>query len=96
MLFCGPLSCRVPRHNLVELDKRTYFYVGVMIALSLIHGGPGPEFFSPAVADYIVYGVQRVKARIADIPDNDIREKIKKVSYILLQLFLSILQYLIL
>ena len=92
MLFCGPLSCRVPRHNLVELDKRTYFYVGVMIARSLIHGGPDPVFFSPAVADYIVYGVQRVKARIADIPDNDIRGKIKKVSYILLLLVFSISQ----
>ena len=81
MLFCGPTTSRVPRHNLVELERRTYFYIGVIIALSLIHGGPGPQFFSPAVADYIVYGVQSVKAKVVDVPDIEVREKIQKVSY---------------
>ena len=77
MLFCGAFNSRVPRHNLVELEKRTYFYIGAIIALSLIHGGPGPQFFSPAVADYIVYGVQNVKAGIMDVPEHEMRDKIK-------------------
>ena len=79
MLFCGAFNSRVPRHNLVELKKKTYFYIGAIIALSLIHGGPGPHFFSPAVADYIVYGVQNVKAGIMDVPEHEMRDKIKKV-----------------
>ena len=78
MLFCGPTTSRTPRHNLVELERS---YVGVIIALSLIHGGPGPQFFSPAVADYIVYGVQSVKAKVVDVPDIEVREQ--KGSYVI-------------
>lgn len=78
MLFSGPIKSRVPRHNLVELQKKTYFHVGV-IALSLIYGGPAPQFFSSAVADYIAYGVQNVKANVMDVPEEEMRERIKKV-----------------
>ena len=79
MLFCGAFNSHVPRHNVVELEKNTYFHIGAIIALSLVHGGPGPQFFSPAVADYIVYGVQHVKASIMDVPEQEIRDKIQKV-----------------
>lgn len=79
MLFCGPYNCRVPRHNIVELDKKTYYYAGVMIALSLVHGGPAPQFFSPAVADYIVRGMLNVKATVDDIPDDVMKQKVEKV-----------------
>ncbi len=79
MIFCGPLNSRVPRHNLVELQKQTYFFVGVIIALSLVHSGPGPQFFSLAVADYIVFGILKVKANMFDVPEQEMRGKIKKV-----------------
>ena len=48
-------------------------------ALSVMHGGPAPMFLSSAVADYIVYGVQRVKATIADVPNPHIQQLLKKV-----------------
>ena len=85
-LFCGSETKRVPRHNLVELEKKSYYYIGAIIALSLAHGGPAPQFFTKAVADYIVYGVQNVRATINDIPDENIKEK--------LQLVFSLIQYL--
>ena len=44
-LFCGNESSRVPTHNMSELMKRTYYFVGMMLALSLLHGGPAPIFF---------------------------------------------------
>ena len=46
-----------------------FLYVGKMIALSIIHGGPGPVFFSPAVVDYLFGGISSVTPRIEDIPD---------------------------
>jgi len=55
-LFCGPLSHRCIMHNVGEVEKKTYYYVGMMMGLSIIYGGPGPTFFSPSVANYIVYG----------------------------------------
>ena len=53
--------------------------MGAFIALSIVHGGPAPKFFSSAVADYIVYGVRHVKADIVDVPDYDIQQALQKV-----------------
>lgn len=30
-LFCGALTARIPNHNITELQRRTYFYVGVFL-----------------------------------------------------------------
>lgn len=49
-LFCGSDTSRVPTHNALELEKRSYYFVGASIALSLIHGGPPPHCPSSAVA----------------------------------------------
>ena len=78
-LFSGPPQARSPSHNVAELQQRTFFYIGVFFALSIMHGGPAPMFLSSAVADYIVYGVQRVKATIADVPNPHIQQLLKKV-----------------
>ncbi len=64
MLLCGDPTSRTLTHNMNELRKKTYKHVGTMMALSIIHGGPAPAFFSIAVADYIVYGTEKVKAGI--------------------------------
>ena len=78
-LLCGPDSSRTPNHHVEELERMTFFYIGVIIALSLVHGGPAPQFLSPAVADYIIHGVQGVKATIGDIPHCTIRQSLQKV-----------------
>ena len=78
-LLCGPHSSRRPNHHIEELERMTFFYIGVIVALSLVHGGPAPQFFSPAVADYIVCGVQGVKATVSDIPHSMIRQSLQKV-----------------
>ena len=81
-------DCRVPRHSVIELQKRTYYHVGVIFALSLIHGGPAPQFLSAAIADYIVYGALSVKA--TDVIDSKIKEKIQKVIHVYLDVFIII------
>ena len=49
------------------------------IALSLIPGGPSPNFLPPPVAGYIVHGVHSVQATPQDVPVSEMREKILKV-----------------
>ena len=66
-LFCGPSNARTPNHNVLELQKMTFYYVGVFFALSIFHGGPAPTFLSSAVADYILYGIKKVKAGPKDV-----------------------------
>ena len=53
--------------------------VGKMIALSILHGGPGPVFFARSVIDYMFGGIANVSARIQDIPDLQIQSLIQKV-----------------
>ena len=80
MIFCGPAELRMPRHSVVELQKKTFYYVGVIIALSVVHGGPAPQFLSSAVADYLIFGPLGVKATSSDIVDNpEKRENVQKV-----------------
>lgn len=77
-LLCGPSESRCIMHNMAELDKKTYYHIGVMIALSIIYGGPAPMFFASSIADYIVFGVTSTPSFL-DIPDTSIKEKLLKV-----------------
>ena len=79
-LFCGEEGNRVPQVNAVELKKQTYLKVGEMLATSLVHRGPAPHLFSEAVADYILYGMKKVRVTVNDVPDHDVRAKLIKVS----------------
>ena len=76
-LFRGPHDACTPNHNTVELQKKTYYYVGVFFTLSIMHGGPAPTFLSSAVPDYIVHGIQKVKASITDVPDPEMKRLFK-------------------
>ena len=59
--------------------KRIHFTIGTMIAMSLVHRGLGPHFFKPAVADYIIYGMSKVKATPSDVPDKEIQQRLIQV-----------------
>ena len=56
-----------------DLSKGTYKYVGSMLAVSLLYGGPAPAFFAPSCVQYILRGgVDGVKASLDDIARNNI------------------------
>ena len=73
MIFSGD-ERRVPRHCVLE---RTYYCVGKVLALSLMHGGSAPHFLARTVVDYIFYGM--ADANPFDVPDKSIRESLIKV-----------------
>ncbi|CAL8270240.1 unnamed protein product [Arctogadus glacialis] len=57
-----------------------YFVTGRAIAVSLVHGGPSPNFLSQTLFDCIVQGPEKSRPNLGDIADSEIREKIQKVS----------------
>jgi len=62
--------CLIPKQNVSEVGKNMYYYhIGAMHALSLIHGGPAPDFITPAIVDYLMYGIGKVKATPENVPD---------------------------
>lgn len=52
-----------------------------MIAVSLVHGGPPPGFFSKTLFKCLVYGPENVKPSLEDIADVDVAQTIKTVIY---------------
>lgn len=76
--FCGDINSRLLRHNVIELNKKTYFHVGQILSITLVHGGPAPSFFAEPIADYILHGLEKVKVSIADVQDKMIKRKLQK------------------
>ena len=66
--------------QILELEKKTYLYIGQkIIEVSLLHGGPALSFFSKAVADYFAFGQSGVSPSRDDVPDVSVQKSIKKV-----------------
>ncbi|NWH61104.1 G2E3 ligase, partial [Geococcyx californianus] len=67
--------------NFQAVKENLYFEAGKMIAVSLVHGGPPPGFFSKTLFNCLVYGPENVKPALEDVADVDVAETIKKIKY---------------
>jgi len=70
------------------LEKKLYWQVGAAIALSLLHGGPAPRFFSPVLYQMLIGNVDE-HLTVDDILDTSVRQCIKKVTNVTISLQLS-------
>ena len=77
-LFSGQEHCHVPLPNVVGLQKLTFKHVGEVMAVSIIHGGPAPNFLAPSIVDYLLNGMGRVRATVDKVPCPIIRTKLYK------------------
>ena len=80
-MFAGPMEKRILVHNAIALHQGAYFAIGKMIALSLIHGGSGPQFFAPCIANYLL-GCDEEEWSVNDIADPSFSALANKVSYL--------------
>lgn len=78
-MFVGPEYSKNLRLCNDALQKKEYFEVGRLIVLSLVHGGPGPNFFSESLFSILSYGLDSVQPQIKDIFDDTIREEIERM-----------------
>ncbi|XP_031327303.1 G2/M phase-specific E3 ubiquitin-protein ligase-like [Photinus pyralis] len=79
-LFMGPDKKYISLDALA-LDKRYYYDAGRMVALSIVHAGLGPHFFSNSLFVAVTKGVEFVKP-LKEFVECDILEKINKLSHI--------------
>ncbi|KFU86787.1 G2/M phase-specific E3 ubiquitin-protein ligase, partial [Chaetura pelagica] len=63
------------------VKENLYFEAGKMIAVSLVHGGPSPGFFSKTLFNCLVYGPENVKPALEDVADVDVAQTIKTIKY---------------
>ncbi|XP_019209661.1 uncharacterized protein LOC109198763 [Oreochromis niloticus] len=60
-------------------DENEYFYIGRMIAVSIVHGGPGPCCLSPNFFMYLVGKDKTFEAPIDDITDEEIKKALLEI-----------------
>lgn len=82
-LFEGEEDHRVPLHCGESLDSLLFYYMGVMISHSFLHGGYPLVGISKAAATFIITG--KIDEAIPyllvqDIPDLEQRENLENVS----------------
>jgi len=75
-VFQGPEDRRVLFANSLAREKDYYRLVGMMIAWSVIHGGPGGNFLSKTLYNALAYGIENVSADPRDLPSSTMQEKI--------------------
>lgn len=73
-LFTGAMKKHISLHN-NSLEEKLYYETGRLISLSLVHGGPGPHFFSETLFCMLTTGVQTTIPNLDDV-DNEIRNKL--------------------
>ncbi|KAK1902774.1 G2/M phase-specific E3 ubiquitin-protein ligase [Dissostichus eleginoides] len=70
-IFDGPVESRYLVYNSTAIREDEYYLAGKMIAVSIVHGGPGPNFLSEDLVSYIS-GQSSFKASVGDITDEEI------------------------
>ncbi|KAG5864057.1 hypothetical protein JTB14_009401 [Gonioctena quinquepunctata] len=79
-IFTGAENSRNIVYNLSYLEKRKYYEAGQIISLALVHGGPGPSFFSKTLFSFIAYGSECVFPNLEDIGDSEYLTEISAVA----------------
>ncbi|XP_023809905.1 G2/M phase-specific E3 ubiquitin-protein ligase-like [Oryzias latipes] len=77
-IFDGPMESRYLVYNSTAILEDEYYLAGKMIAVSIVHGGPGPNFLSKNLISYIS-GQDSFKASVGEITDEEIGKVLKEV-----------------
>ncbi|KAK1887932.1 G2/M phase-specific E3 ubiquitin-protein ligase [Dissostichus eleginoides] len=79
-IFDGPVESRYLVYNSTAIREDEYYLAGKMIAVSIVHGGPGPNFLSEDLVSYIS-GQSSFKASVGDITDEEIGKVLQEIQY---------------
>ncbi|XP_034081654.1 G2/M phase-specific E3 ubiquitin-protein ligase-like [Gymnodraco acuticeps] len=77
-IFDGPVESRDLVYNSTAIREDEYYLAGKMIAVSIVHGGPGPNFLSEDLVSYIS-GQSSFKASVGDITDEEIGKVLQEI-----------------
>ncbi|XP_062588641.1 uncharacterized protein LOC134250300 isoform X4 [Saccostrea cucullata] len=78
-LFEGSLTSKYLSWNKKAFDNDDYYYAGIVVGLSLVHGGPAPRCFDPSFVKALLRGPESVKVTIEDMPNEELKSKLEKI-----------------
>ena len=76
-LFCGTEKNKFLSCNANYLVNDFFFYAGEFIAMSIVHGGPGPRCFGLPLYDSLIKGVSQASVSVNDVYDVDLRNSLQ-------------------
>ena len=76
-LFCGTEKSKFLSCNANYLANDFFFYAGQFIAMSIVHGGPGPRCFGLPLYDSLIKGVSQANVSADDVYDVDLRNSLE-------------------
>ena len=77
-VLCGPQDNKTFVRDAVRLEENEYASFGKIVALSLLHGCPGPHNFCCTLAKNILRSEEN-EYSIDDIPDYDVKERVQQL-----------------
>ncbi|XP_041070757.1 G2/M phase-specific E3 ubiquitin-protein ligase isoform X4 [Carcharodon carcharias] len=79
VLFEGSATSKNMTLNSRALRWDWYYEAGRMIAISIVHGGPSPNFFSTTLFNCLAYGPEVTEPNMEDVTHFEVTQKIKKI-----------------
>ncbi|CAB4019364.1 G2 M phase-specific E3 ubiquitin- ligase-like, partial [Paramuricea clavata] len=79
-LFCGPEHHKYISFQSTCLEGNDYFFAGTLIAMSLVHGGAGPQCFAHNMFEALHRVPDKVAITIEDVYDRELQSSLEKLS----------------
>ena len=84
-MFEGQEGYKFFSHNVEKLEDQQYKLAGSLVAMSVLHDGPGMSFIHPTVYDLMTnLDVSLENFNIDLIPDEECRTAVKEVSILVI------------
>lgn len=64
------------------MDSDDYYIAGVVLAMSVVHGGPAPRFMANELFQALIGDPNAIKVSVDRLPDNDTARELRDVCYI--------------
>ena len=75
--FCGDENNKFLSFQSNCLYNDDYFQAGIILAMSIVHGGPGPQFFAPLMFDALVNDLSKVVIPLQCVYDEELRKSLQ-------------------
>ena len=79
-LFCGPEHHKYISFQSTCLESNDYFIAGTLIAMTLVHGGTGPQCFAHNMFEALHRVPDEVAITIEDVYDRELQSSLEKLS----------------
>ncbi|KAI7794731.1 putative G2/M phase-specific E3 ubiquitin-protein ligase-like [Triplophysa rosa] len=78
-VFEGKDNAKYLSFDCQAAEDNEYFHIGRMIAVSIVHGGPGLCCLSPNFFLYLIGKEKKTEATIEDIPDDEVKKALLEI-----------------